>query len=1068
VRVVAVEVGSAVGYLDLDISGFLAGLKTAQSEASKTSANIVTSAGNKISGFGKKISSAGSTLTKTVTLPIAGMGAAAIKTSSDFESAMSKVSAISGATGGNLDKLSKKAQEMGAKTKFSATESAEAFTYMAMAGWKTEDMLQGIDGIMSLAAADGLDLATTSDIVTDALTAFGLSAKDSGHFADVLAKASSSANTNVSMLGESFKYVAPVAGALGYSAEDTAIALGLMANAGIKGSQGGTALRASLSRLIKPTDDAAALMEKYDISLTNTDGTMKSLGEVMDMLRENLGGLTEAEQANVAANLFGQEAMSGMLSIINASDKDYQSLTDSIYDADGAAQKMSDTMLNNLSGQLTLLKSALEGLAIQFGEILMPYIKKFVTWLQNLTQKLQELSPEQKDQIVKWAAIAASIGPVLLVLGKLITGVGGVITTLGKLPGAISKTKTGFKALTTGFKNIGEGFKLAKAGYAGLATQAGGLGTQMGVAAAGVTGPMIAIIATIALLAAAFVSLWKRNEEFRDNITAIWDKIKATFEKLTSGIVDRLNQLGFDFENIGEVLKAIWTGWCDMLAPYFEGVFNYIAIIFDTYVNIILGVVDFFIALFKGDWQGCWDAIKSIFMSYWNGMKDWFMNILNVITGILDVVLGWFGTSWSECWNSIKEFFVNIWTSISTWFQNALTNIATFFSNIWNGIVTAFTTAWEFIKGTIQSYIQFIVSIIVFAFDLITIPFRFIWENCKETIMTIWNAIVGFISNVWDKIVSIITTVASFIKDIIVARFNFIKNITTTVWNAIKTVLTTVWNAIKTFVTTVIDSIKTTITNVWNAIKNTATTVWNAIKNAITTPFNAAKDKVSNIVNSIKTIFSNGFNAAKNTVTSIFDSIKSKISNTIESAKTTVTNGVNKLKSAFNFSWSLPKLKLPHISVTGGKAPYGIGGKGSLPRFSIEWYKKAMNGGMILNAPTIFGFNPESGKFLGGGEAGSETVVGTKSLLSMIRQTVAETIQPMFELTRKMARVSTELGYVAYNGFARQTQVFKEFVNSKNNDSGGDTFIFHSPKPIDEIEAARQVKKTKRELAEGF
>lgn len=1065
----AVEVGSAVGYLDLDISGFLTGLKTAQSEASKVSNNIATKVGNNITGFGKKMTTAGSTLTKTVTLPIVGVGAAAIKTSSDFESAMSKVSAISGATGGDLDKLNKKAQEMGAKTKFSATESAEAFTYMAMAGWKTEDMLQGIDGIMSLAAADGLDLATTSDIVTDALTAFGLSAKDSGHFADVLAKASSSANTNVSMLGESFKYVAPVAGALGYSAEDTAIALGLMANAGIKGSQGGTALRASLSRLIKPTDDAAALMEKYDISLTNTDGTMKSLGEVMDMLRENLGGLTEAEQANVAANLFGQEAMSGMLSIINASDKDYQSLTDSIYDADGAAQKMSDTMLNNLSGQLTLLKSALEGLAIQFGEILMPYIKKFVTWLQNLTQRLQELSPEQKDQIVKWAAIAASIGPVLLVFGKLITGVGGIITTFGKLPGIISKTKSGLKILTTGFKNVGEGFKLAKAGYAGLATQAGGLGTKMGVAAAGVTGPMIAIVAVIALMIAAFTSLWKNNEEFRNNITAIWDKIKATFEKLTSGIVERLNKLGFDFENIGEVLKAIWTGFCDLLAPYFEGVFNHIAIIFDTWVNIVLGVVDFFIALFKGDWQGCWDAIKSIFISYWNGIKDWFLNILNVIKGMFDVVLGWFGTSWSECWNSIKEFFVNIWTSISTWFQNALTNIATFFSNIWNGIVTAFTTAWEFIKGTIQSYIQFIVSIIVFAFDLITIPFRFIWENCKETIMTIWNAIVGFISNVWNKIVSIITTVASFIKDIIVARFNFIKNVTTTVWNAIKTVLTTVWNAIKTFVTTVIDSIKTTITNVWNAIKNTATTVWNAIKNAITVPFNAAKDKVSSVVGSIKTIFSNGFNAAKNTVTSIFDSIKSKISNTIDSAKSIVSKGVDKLKSAFNFSWSLPKLKLPHISVTGGVAPYGIGGKGSLPKFSIEWYKKAMNGGMILNAPTIFGFNPESGKFLGGGEAGSETVVGTNSLLSMIKKSVLSALTPISSVIYELTKTTNELGYVAYNGFTKQNQVLKEIVDSKGNDSGGgDTFIFHSPKPIDEIEAARQVKKTKRDLAEGF
>ena len=253
----AVDVGSAVGYLDLDISGFLAGLKSAQTEADKTANNIATKVGNKVSSVGKSLTSAGKTLTKSITVPTVGLGTAVVKASSDFESAMSKVSAISGATGSDFEALNKKAQEMGAKTKFSATEAAEGFTYMAMAGWKTEDMLAGIDGIMNLAAADGLDLATTSDIVTDALTAFGLSASDSAHFADVLAKASSSANTNVSMLGESFKYAAPVAGALGYTAEDVAVALGLMANAGIKGSQGGTALRSSLSRLIKPTDDAA-------------------------------------------------------------------------------------------------------------------------------------------------------------------------------------------------------------------------------------------------------------------------------------------------------------------------------------------------------------------------------------------------------------------------------------------------------------------------------------------------------------------------------------------------------------------------------------------------------------------------------------------------------------------------------------------------------------------------------------------------------------------------------------------------------------------------------------------
>lgn len=1146
----AVDAGSAVGYLDLDISGFLSNLRTAQSEANSISKNMATQIGTNMTSVGKKLTSAGTTLTKTVTLPIVGIGTAAVKTSSDFESAMSKVSAISGATGSDLDALNQKAQEMGAKTKFSATESAEAFTYMAMAGWKTEDMLQGIDGIMALAAADGLDLATTSDIVTDALTAFGLSASDSGHFADVLAKAASNANTNVTLLGESFKYAAPVAGALGYSAEDTAIALGLMANAGIKGSQGGTALRSSLSRLIKPTDDAAALMEKYGLSMTNADGSMKSLGQVMDMLRNNMGDLTEAEQAQAAATLFGQEAMSGMLSIINASDADYDKLTSAIYDADGAAQSMADTMLNNLSGQLTLLKSALEGLAIQIGSILMPYIKQFVTWLQNLVQKLQELSPEQKEQIVKWAAIVAAIGPVIAIVGKLITGVGNIITVFGKLKAAIPAVKAGLVAVKT--------------------------------AIAGISAPVAAIVAAIGVLIAAFVSLWKNNEEFRNKVTAIWDQVKATFEKLTSGIVERLNRLGFDFENIGEVLKAIWKGFCDFLAPIFEGVFQYIANTFDTFVNVFLGIWDFFHALFTGDWEGCWTAVKGIFESIWNGIKDWFTNILNVITGVFDVVCGWFGTTWSDTWNSIKAFFVGLWEGIVSWFQGILTGISTFFTNIWtgistfftglwngivsfftntlnsikttfeniwNGISTFFTNIWNTIKNVVQVGIMFIVELFNAAFQLITLPFRFIWENCKETIMSIWNtikttistaltaiqttisnvwtavsnffvsiwtSISTFVSTIWNQISTTVSTIINAIKTTVTNVFNSIKTTITNIFNAIKTTITnvlnaistfisTIWNAIKTTITNVVNAVKTTITNVFNAvkttvtnafnsIKSTTTNVWNGIKTAITTPLNAAKTTISNVVNSVKTTISNGFNAAKNTVTNVFNSIKNSISNVMNSAKTAVQNAINNIKSKFNFSWSLPKLKMPHPKISGS---FSLNPP-SVPKFSIEWYKKAMGNGMILDAPTIFGFNSKTGKFLAGGEAGSETVVGTKSLMNMIRTAVKESnseviktivsyfdvvlnnirsanenlaysISRLVDASYQFAHSCDELGYIAYNGFTKAKDSYERNKSSnKDNGGGGDTFIFNSPKAIDEIEAAKQMKQTKRELAEGF
>lgn len=344
-----------------------------------------------------KIGSCASTALKATTAiiggaatAVVGIGTAAIKTGSNFESSMSNVAAISGATGDELKSLTDKAKEMGAKTKFSASESADAFSYMAMAGWKTADMLDGIEGIMNLAAASGEDLATTSDIVTDALTAFGLSASDSTHFADILAKASSNANTNVGLMGETFKYVAPVAGALGFSAEDCATAIGLMANSGIKASQAGTSLRSIFTRMAKPTKEVQGAMDALGISLTNSDGSMKSLNEIMLDLRKGFSGLTREQKAQMAAALGGQEAMSGLLAIVNASDDDFNKLTDSITNCDGAAAEMADTMNDNLSGQITILKSGLEGLGISLYEEMQTPLKDIVKEAQTMAQGLQE------------------------------------------------------------------------------------------------------------------------------------------------------------------------------------------------------------------------------------------------------------------------------------------------------------------------------------------------------------------------------------------------------------------------------------------------------------------------------------------------------------------------------------------------------------------------------------------------------------------------------------------------------------------------------------------------------
>ena len=445
------------------------------------------------SGFNKGISNlskiattglgvaVGNAITKVVD-KVGSIGTAAVKVGMNFEAEMSKVASISGATGEEFQKLIDKAKEMGSKTKFSATESAQAMEYMAMAGWKTQDMVGGLKGIMDLAAASGEDLATTSDIVTDALTAFGLKASDSTHFADVLAKASSNANTNVAMMGETFKYVAPVAGALGYSVEDCSVAIGLMANSGIKASQAGTSLRQMLSRMAKPTDEAQAAMDKLGVSLTDSAGNMKSLDTVMGDLRNGFKGLSKAEQTQLAASLAGQEAMSGLLAIVNASDGDFDKLKNSIYNCKDAAANMAAVAQDNLAGQITSLKSKAEGLGIAFyGSIQeplkelasvgvkaledlnnaytsngfvgfineignkVPLLQSFTDAIAGLAEKTKNMSTDELMNLGKTAAVLAGAGPVISLFGSQIGNVKtavegfsgittGVLSELGKLP----------------------------------------------------------------------------------------------------------------------------------------------------------------------------------------------------------------------------------------------------------------------------------------------------------------------------------------------------------------------------------------------------------------------------------------------------------------------------------------------------------------------------------------------------------------------------------------------------------------------------------------------------------
>lgn len=886
-------------------------LRRLQQEAATTNTALskIDVAGQKMETVGNSIAGAGKKM-MGVTTVIGGVGVAAVKTAADFDSAMSQVAAVSGATGKDFDALRNKAREMGAKTKFSATEAAEAMNYMAMAGWKTEDMLDGIEGVMNLAAASGEDLAATSDIVTDALTAFGLSAKDSGHFADILAAASSNANTNVSMMGETFKYCAPIAGALGFSAEDTAEAIGLMANAGIKSSQAGTALRTIMNNLAGDVKISGKAIGDVTIATTNADSSMRDLSDILADCRSAFGNLTESEKAQAAESLVGKNAMSGFLALMNAGEDDIAKLSSAIDNCDGSAEKMAMTMQDNLAGQLTILKSQLQELAISFGDILMPAIRSIVSKLQGFVDKLNGMDEGTKRTIVTIALLVASIGPLLVIIGTAISKIGVAMQGVVKLANGISKLKVSVQGGT------------------------GVLG-KLGAALGGISAPVLAVVAVIAVLVATFVHLWKTNEGFRDAIIGTWNRIKDTISGFCQGIVDRLNALGFQFTDIVDVLKTVWDGFCQVLAPIFEGVFNNIANILSTVTGVITGILDVFIGIFTGNWSQAWTGVKEIFSSIWNGISSFFTNILNVIKGVADVVLGWFGTSWNEVW----------------------TNIKTFFEGIWNGIATFFTTIWETLKNVVTVGIMAIGSILSAAFDIITLPFRFIWENCKEIIISVWDAIKSKVSTVIHAVASVISTVM----------------------NAIKTVFSTVWNAIKTVVTTVVNAIKSVVTTVFNAIKSTATTVWNAIKAAVTTPVNAIKSTVTTVFNSVKSTVTSIFNGIKSTATSVWNGIKTAITTPIEAAKNKVKSVVDAIKGFFSgMKISLPHIKLPHFKVTGKLSI----SPPSVPHLSIDWYKE----GGIMTSPTIFGMNGFS--LMAGGEAGAEAILPLagfyKQLESMI------------------------------------------------------------------------------------
>ena len=594
----------------------------------------------KLAQYGEKAKAAAQKVRGVSMAASLALGAATSVTSG-FDSAMSQVMAISGATGDEFDKLRDKAREMGEKTKFSAEESANAFNYMAMAGWKTDEMLSGIEGIMNLAAASGEDLATTSDIVTDALTAMGYAAKDSGRLADVMAAASSNANTNVGLMGETFKYAAAVAGSLHYSIEDVALATGLMANAGVKGTQAGSSLRSIMSRMAAPTKQVQGALDKLGVSLENADGTTRPFRDVMVDLRSKMAGMTDVEKTQIGNALAGKNAMSGFLAIINAGEGDFNKLANAIDNSNGSAEDMAATMLDNLGGQMTILKSALQELGIAMGDTLVPMVKKVVAIVQKIVDWFNNLSDTQKALVTKVLLFVAALAPLLAIFGAVSKGSHNLVLSFARL----------YANIATGQGVIGVLVKTV------LPMLKNGLIAVFNVLRANPIGMVITIIG---ILIAAFVALWNKSEAFRNFWIGLWQKIKSCVSTAVNGIRTAWNAV---YNNLISPIKKAWT----------------------TIKNVFTGVKSHFLGIGKNIVSGIWSGLS--------GQLGWIKSLIKGWVGnVKDFIKRLFGIKSPSRWMK-EQIGTNLAKGLGIGFEDELGTVNKSISNSLDKTMTVMTSA---------------------------------------------------------------------------------------------------------------------------------------------------------------------------------------------------------------------------------------------------------------------------------------------------------------------------------------------------------------------------------------
>lgn len=911
---------------------------------------------------------------------IVDFGVQSVNTLQGFEDSMLKVQALSGATADQYQQLSDAALHYGSTTAWTSQNVADAMGYMALAGFDTNEILSATPGVLSLASASGEDLATVSDILTDAMTGFGDSASDATRYADVLATTQAKSNTTVGMLGEAFTYVSSLAGTYSYSLEDVSTALGVMANAGVKGSMAGTSLSSVITRLGTNTSGARDAIEELGVQFYNTDGTARPLGDVLVDLCDATANMTTEQKASLASTVAGAEAQKGLLAILNQGSSAYTDLNQKLKESSGNADEMAGTLESGLGGAIRSLSSAWEGFKIKLAQ-------KFEVPLSDLIRKLADF-------------ITSSAIPALDNFVSAITPVVEALINFGKwmqegsagaeiLKFVIIAVTTAFAAWQTAaaaqsvWTKLTSGIQKAKTAFSALTT------TML-------ANPFALIAVAIVGVVAGFVYLWNTSEGFRNFWIGAWEAIKSAFntavEAVSTGIqsfitwfqdfIANIEQFIADLkQGIQDKVEEIHQAWDDAwnaIQTTVEGIFSAIS---ETVSNFVDGVQAFFQGLYEGV-QAAWDTICNVVQVAILFVQE----LLNAAVEILMIPWNFIWTNFGEAitsaWEGFKQIISdaldaisttiqNIWNAIVEFLTPILQGIADTFTSIWNAILTAVQTATDTISNVIQTVWNAIVEFLTPILQGIHDTFVTTWNNVLNTVQTIVTAIQTFLQTAWNTVTSLIQTAMNTIHNVIQTVWNTIKTVIQTVMTAIQNVLTSIWNAIKSVVQSVLNTIQSIVSSVWNTVKSVTTSVWNGISSTI-----------SSIINTVKNVISSGLNAAHNTVSNIFNSIKNTISNVMNGAANVVSGAINKIKGFFNFSWSLPHLKMPHPYISGS---FSLNPP-SVPSFGIDWYAK----GGILTEPTLFSLNPKTGRASVGGEAGDEAVAPIETLLTYIRTAVGE------------------------------------------------------------------------------